>query len=275
VELLPVSAALTNQEVTTKQGISAGTFVFGAFSLISLLVSVSRGLVPIYLLEAAGWAGAAWYWQRLKTKSNASKAAVAWLAIAVAIGEVVHIAVSQADSSSARPPMTDSASGRSGTVAPSSPDQFAKYAVTGGNPSPSTATTNLFDLGVRSCPSSIPSGVSSKQLPAEESVKLVGTEGTLDSTSALDDSLNRILLWDAKLNYENRTASCITTAIVELELSHGEKVFRERHGIVFDPLLSPGHTQTLRVKLKVKTPERSEDVALVGWHTISVTGFKL
>jgi hypothetical protein len=76
-------------------GIRVGTWVFGAFSAISLLVSIVKGLVPIYLLEAAGWAGAAWYWQGKKTHSDVAKAIVIVLAVLVGIGEVVHI-VSQA-----------------------------------------------------------------------------------------------------------------------------------------------------------------------------------
>jgi hypothetical protein len=76
-------------------GIRVGTWVFGAFSAISLLVSIVKGVVPIYLLEAAGWAGAAWYWQGKKTHSDVAKAIVIVLAVLVGIGEVVHI-VSQA-----------------------------------------------------------------------------------------------------------------------------------------------------------------------------------
>ena len=34
-----------------------GTYVFGAFSAISVLVSIAKGIVPIYLVEAAVWAG--------------------------------------------------------------------------------------------------------------------------------------------------------------------------------------------------------------------------
>ncbi|MGO9952887.1 MAG: zinc-ribbon domain-containing protein [Dissulfurispiraceae bacterium] len=65
-----------------------GTYVFGAFSAISLLVSIMKGLVPIYLFEAAGWAGAAWYWHSKKTHSELAKAIVIVLAVLVAIGEV-------------------------------------------------------------------------------------------------------------------------------------------------------------------------------------------
>jgi hypothetical protein len=41
--------------------VDAGTIVFGLFAAISLIVSLFKGLTPIYLLEATGWAGLAWY----------------------------------------------------------------------------------------------------------------------------------------------------------------------------------------------------------------------
>jgi hypothetical protein len=69
-----------------------GTYVFGAFAVISLLVSIIKGVVPIYLVESAVWAGAAWYWHRAKSHSELGKAIVIVIAVLVAIGEVIHIA---------------------------------------------------------------------------------------------------------------------------------------------------------------------------------------
>jgi len=90
-----------------------GTYVFGAFSVISLLVSIIKGIVPLYLLESAVWAGAAWYWHRIKTHSELAKAIIIVLAALVAIGEVIQI-VSQFSSESkqtrvSRPNPIDSA----------------------------------------------------------------------------------------------------------------------------------------------------------------------
>jgi len=76
-----------------------GTYVFGAFSVISLLYSFIKGIVPIYLVEAAIWAGAAWYWQSKKPHSELAKAVVIVCAALVVIGEAVQIA-SQVNSSS-------------------------------------------------------------------------------------------------------------------------------------------------------------------------------
>jgi len=103
-EVQPVTDAPTDESALIKDreagtAIRVGTLVFGAFSAISLLVAMSKGFVPIYLLEAAGWAGVAWYWQKKKTHSELAKAIVIVLAVLIAIGEVVHIA-SQPESQS-------------------------------------------------------------------------------------------------------------------------------------------------------------------------------
>jgi ribosomal protein L32 len=110
-EVQPVSDAPTDESEPIRDGVAGtavrvGTLVFGAFSAISLLVSIVKGLVPIYLLEAAGWAGIAWYWQGKKTHSDVAKAIVIVLAVLVAIGEVVHIAF-QPDSKSTAPTASD------------------------------------------------------------------------------------------------------------------------------------------------------------------------
>ena len=106
-EVQSVANTPTDESELIKDGVAGtsvrvGTLVFGAFSAISLLVSIIKGIVPIYLLEAAGWAGAAWYWQGKKTHSDVAKAIVIVLAVLVAIGEVVHFA-SQPDSKSTAP----------------------------------------------------------------------------------------------------------------------------------------------------------------------------
>jgi hypothetical protein len=69
-----------------------GTYVFGTFSAISVIVSIAKGLVPIYLVEAAIWAGCAWYWHRKKMHSELARAIVIVLAILIAVGEIISIA---------------------------------------------------------------------------------------------------------------------------------------------------------------------------------------
>jgi hypothetical protein len=110
-EVQSVANTTTDESDIIKDGVAGtairvGTLVFGAFSAISLLVSIIKGIVPIYLLEAAGWAGAAWYWQGKKTHSDVAKAIVIVLAVLVGVGEVVHM-VSQAGSKPAAPTASD------------------------------------------------------------------------------------------------------------------------------------------------------------------------
>ena len=63
--------------------------VWGVFCRFALVVSLIKGIVPIYLVEAAVWAGAAWYWHRTKTHSELAKGIVIVFAALVAIGEVI------------------------------------------------------------------------------------------------------------------------------------------------------------------------------------------
>ena len=87
-EVGPASPAVTPSNRSDK----IGTYVFGAFSAISVLVSIAKGIVPIYLVEAAIWAGCAWYWHRKKTHGELAKAVIIVLAVLIAIGEIVSIA---------------------------------------------------------------------------------------------------------------------------------------------------------------------------------------
>jgi hypothetical protein len=87
---------LPNQPGSAHKANEIGTYVFGTFSAISLLVSLIKGIEPIYLLESAGWAGAAWYWHRKKMHSQVSKAIVVGLAVLVGLGEVIHMVIQAA-----------------------------------------------------------------------------------------------------------------------------------------------------------------------------------
>ena len=103
-EVQSMADARTHESQPAKDGVAepsirVGTWVFVAFSAISLLVSIVKGIVPIYLLVAAGWGGAAWYWQRKKTHIDVTKAIVIVLAVLVGIGVIVHL-VSQSGSKS-------------------------------------------------------------------------------------------------------------------------------------------------------------------------------
>ena len=99
----------------TDQSNEIGTYVFGSFAVLALVVSIVKGVVPIYLFESAIWAIAAWYWHRKKAHSELSKAIVMVLAALIAIGEVIQVA------SEPNKPSTASAN--------QSTDPFEKYAV--------------------------------------------------------------------------------------------------------------------------------------------------
>ncbi len=106
-------AAPTTQSAETTQGeravsgtagatisaVKAGTVVFAAFSAICLTVSITEGVVPILLIESAGWAGLAWFWQSRKAYGELAKGIVTTLAIVVAVGEVIYTAMQASPSS--------------------------------------------------------------------------------------------------------------------------------------------------------------------------------
>jgi hypothetical protein len=156
--VLPISSAeprllpdVPNNELTSKpivstnSGIQAGTIVFAAFAFISLLVSLAKGLVPIYLFEGVGWAILAWYWQSKKTHSDLAKGIVGTLAIMVVFGELAHIAM-QWDAQPASAPASNSASVYSGT----NPNVDANgYTIvdTTNNPSAPTTTAPSVSIG--------------------------------------------------------------------------------------------------------------------------------
>jgi hypothetical protein len=234
-------------------------------------VAIGKGLPPIYILEAVGWAALAWYWQRKETHSRLAKRVVAVLAIVVAIGEVAHIAI-QADSKS------DAVKSGEGnpfdSVFPSHPhtstaaENINPYAVIlAGKGNPPAGF-------VLQCPAALPAGVNARPLPADESSNIAGTFGKLISNSAPWPEPDDVLLWDANLGFANRTHRCVSMVIVELELDHGGVASKERHSVAFQPLLSPGQATDAYVSLKIKTTDRGEGVALLGWRTVSVSGFK-
>jgi hypothetical protein len=57
--------------------------VFGGFSALSLIVSLAKGIVPIYLGEAALWAALAWYWHKKNPTNQLLNAGIVLLAVVV------------------------------------------------------------------------------------------------------------------------------------------------------------------------------------------------
>lgn len=64
-----------------------GTIAFAGFALLSLLVFFVNGLIPIYLAEAALWAGLAWYWHKKGPTSETATLIIMLCAVTVAAGE--------------------------------------------------------------------------------------------------------------------------------------------------------------------------------------------
>ena len=84
------TASVTAQAVvpeTTQPKLNFGTFIFGGLAALSLVVSLAKGIVPIYLAEAAFWGCIAWYWHKRKPVSQVANLVVLLIAVAVAAGE--------------------------------------------------------------------------------------------------------------------------------------------------------------------------------------------
>lgn len=181
-------------------------------------------------------AWAAWYWHAKNVRGELAKGLVVLLGLAVVAGEVVHFTKS-ADS---RPQETVQ-------LEPSfNPEAHGGVPV------------------YLSCPGALPADTITEPLAPNEVSKIIGSEGKLDNGDAN---------WDANLTYVNTTKDkCVTAAIVELDLSYGGRVSKERHNIAFNPPLGPGKSQ-LALPL-IQAPKRGEEISLVEWHTVSVSGFE-
>jgi len=168
-EVESVTEELSDQQAPTSSDSDRkrkiGTYVFGAFAVIALVVSIIRGFVPIYLIESAIWAGAAWYWHRKKTHSELATAIVIVFAGLIAIGEVIQIA-RQFSTLNAAP-------------VSKSTDPFEKYAVPSGNSGPSTSPYYGY---------SIPSGQYQTAPPA----------GSAPATYVADIERHAVALFDQK-----------------------------------------------------------------------------
>jgi hypothetical protein len=89
--VLEVEPDTKNQEAApsapAEKRFNYGTVVFGAFSVLSLLVCLAKGIVPIYLGESVLWAAVAWYWQKKSPWSETATGIVLLVAAGVAGGE--------------------------------------------------------------------------------------------------------------------------------------------------------------------------------------------
>jgi hypothetical protein len=82
---------------TPQSNVDLGTIVFTGFSVVSLVVSLAKGVVPIYLGEAVLWGVIAWFWHKRKPDSQASTVTLLLLAVAVAAGEGYLVGTQSSD----------------------------------------------------------------------------------------------------------------------------------------------------------------------------------
>jgi hypothetical protein len=78
-----------------------GTVILGTFSVMTLLIGFAKGLTPLSLIEATGWATAAWFWQRKKPNSLVATIAIILLAVVITVGEIVFYQVRPSNSARA------------------------------------------------------------------------------------------------------------------------------------------------------------------------------
>jgi hypothetical protein len=78
-------AAVSDEK--SNSSINFGAIVFASFSVLSLVVCLAKGIVPIYLAEACVWAAAAIYWHQKGIASPKANLIVLLLAVCVAAGE--------------------------------------------------------------------------------------------------------------------------------------------------------------------------------------------
>jgi hypothetical protein len=289
VQIESTEPALTEER---RHSSTLGVTVFVVFASLSAIVGMMKGFVPLYLIEALGWAGIAWYWHHKKTHSTVAQAIVIGIAVIVCLGEVISITmqfasdqtrVSNAVKSNPTSDLYSTNNGSApGTQYESQKPDSATAQVASRPTSKPTRAPTVIDPSIEhssqthhydtpsECPYSLPSGVSLTNLPKEDSRGLTGEEAELKSLDHYDGNT-----WYATLKYDNDTNYCVTMATVELVLNHDGVIKKERHNVVFSPLLKPGKSDSADVDLKIKTKENSGNVSLQGWHTVSVSGFHL
>jgi hypothetical protein len=76
---------------TSAKILQSGTVVFAAFAVLSAIVCVVKGIVPLYAVEALLWAGLAVFWHVKQITSKVANYSVLCLAMAVSIGNAFSV----------------------------------------------------------------------------------------------------------------------------------------------------------------------------------------
>jgi hypothetical protein len=226
--------------------IKGGTIVFAVFAVISLIVSLVNGLVPIYLIEAASWGGLAWYWQRRNRHSETAKSIVVILAAIVIIGEVIDITVRH-NATRQPTPLT---------------------ALLQSNDQPSSASQPT-----PACPSGIPSGAQIVEIPSDQ---VTATSGQLWYVPP-DKLLGEQGGWYFHFTVTNNAKDFCVTAVeysVQLEPDNGVTITGQgkKHlgplsqGWIYAP-------QERDPDDRVTFPKAASSGALSSWNVTKVYGF--
>jgi len=238
-----------------------GAIIFGSFSLLSLIVFLAQGLVPIYFVEAAAWALVAWLWRKRKPTSQLNTTIMLFLAVAVAASEGYLLGArsaargrysTQLDASVPPGFVVDSVSPttdiRRETVTKATPERSMPPR----NENPKAATPRTRQEF------SPPPTCSTPLLPDENrtptalgSAELALVHMSLASTNA--DSL--------LLDVEDGSSYCVTSIAVESGWAKTDKALNQT--LLFSPAISPGEKQNQHV---------SNEIYLNGGGSERVTG---
>lgn len=222
-----------------------GAFVFASFSMITLLVSLSKGIVPIYLAESALWGALAWYWHKRNPTSQKANLAVLLLAVVVAAGEgysLGHKAGRDGVSPKARDASSDLGLYPSQTTSPPATDP---------------------------CDKGIPSGVRTEPLTAEE---IAGFDlvGATVRQAAYGGNW-----FDVRFTNSPAATKCLTKVEFEIVLGPvGKEHTVHATGSGFSA--GPGWGWATGKGLAVSFPTRhGEEPELISWKVSRAWGYKL
>jgi hypothetical protein len=218
-----------------------GAFVFASFSMITLLVSLFKGIVPIYLVESALWGALAWYWHKRNPTSQKTNLFVLLLAVVVAAGEGYSVGHKVGLDE----------------VSPKGRDAFTDLGFY--SPPP---TTNPCDKG-------IPSGVRTEPLTVEE-IAAFDLKGATVEQAAYGTNW-----FDVRFTNSPAATKCLTK--VEFEIVLGP-VGKEHtvHPTASGLSAGPGWGWTTGKGLAVSFPmPHGEEPELISWKVSKAWGYKL
>jgi hypothetical protein len=217
-----------------KSTLNFGTLVFAGFSALSLVVSFAKGIVPIYLGEAALWAALAWFWHKKNPTSRVANAAVLLVALGLAAGEGYLIG----RDSKTREGLS------SGRGAPDTlpADFFSRQQATSTPPIPPgyVLDSPKPEASKEPCPSGLPAGAKITEIPPDQ---LEGSKG--DAWYFDTDDTHGQHHWSFHFSVQNNNEEfCVTAIEYEVELKSDDGVIWKGYGKKHINPLSPGWVYT-------------------------------